>query len=78
MNVLNALIISKNGNVKVYHNVQKGRAADMGKLDMWAVGSGCDYALGAMKFGATAKEAIAIASELDVNTGLGIDTVDFS
>ena len=78
MSVLNALVIKKNGSVKVYHDAQKGRAADMGTLDMWALGSGCDYALGAMKFGATAKEAIEIASELDVNTGLGVDVVSFS
>jgi ATP-dependent protease HslVU (ClpYQ) peptidase subunit len=43
----------------------------------WAIGSGGDYALGAMAHGATAAEAVLIATELDVNTGLGVDTVSF-
>ena len=43
----------------------------------WAIGSGGDYALGAMKAGATAEEAVAIAIELDINSGFGIDTVEF-
>lgn len=43
--------------------------------DCWAIGSGTDYALGAMKAGASAKEAVEIASALDVHTGLGVDCV---
>jgi ATP-dependent protease HslVU (ClpYQ) peptidase subunit len=43
----------------------------------WAVGSGADYALGAMAMGADALQAIAVASELDVNTGLGVDSMEF-
>lgn len=38
----------------------------------WALGSGCDYALGAMAFGATALEAVRIASVLDKHTGDGV------
>lgn len=41
----------------------------------WAIGSGCDYALGAMYAGKNAREAVEIASQLDVNTGLGVDTL---
>ena len=41
----------------------------------WAIGSGCDYALGAMAAGKSAADAIRIASKLDVNTGLGVDTL---
>lgn len=41
----------------------------------WASGSGADYALGAMAAGASAREAVAIATKLDVNTGLGVDWV---
>ena len=48
---------------------------DMGKTK-WAIGSGADYALGAMEAGKTAKESIEIAMRLDVNTGLGIDVID--
>ncbi len=43
----------------------------------WAMGSGADYALGAMAAGATSRQAVKIATDLDVNTGLGIDTVKF-
>jgi hypothetical protein len=43
----------------------------------WALGSGADYALGAMEAGATASEAIEIASRLDASTGLGVDCVWF-
>jgi ATP-dependent protease HslVU (ClpYQ) peptidase subunit len=46
--------------------------------DKWAIGSGARFALGAMAHGATAAEAVEIASQLDVYTGLGIDTVSFS
>jgi len=41
----------------------------------WSLGSGCDYALGAMEAGASAREAVEIASKLDINTGLGVDEV---
>jgi ATP-dependent protease HslVU (ClpYQ) peptidase subunit len=48
------------------------------KVKFWAIGSGCDYALGAMAAGKTAAEAIKIASKLDVTTGLGVDTLCFA
>jgi hypothetical protein len=41
----------------------------------FAIGSGGDYALGAMAAGKTASEAVAIAATLDVNTGKGIDEI---
>jgi len=44
---------------------------------VWAIGSGCDYALGAMYAGASAERAVIIASKLDVNTGFGVDVVRF-
>lgn len=47
---------------------------EMGK-SKWAIGSGAEFALGAMAHGATAEEAVSIACTLDVNTGLGIDSV---
>lgn len=37
----------------------------------WAIGSGMDFAIGAMKQGATPLEAVKVASKSDVNTGLG-------
>lgn len=43
----------------------------------WAMGSGADYALGAMYGGASAAEAVKVASRLDTGTGMGIDCVWF-
>lgn len=43
----------------------------------WAIGSGGDYAMAAMYCGKNAVEAIDIASELDSDTGLGVDYVHF-
>lgn len=39
------------------------------------LGSGGDYALGALAMGATAKQAVQIASRFDADTGKGITTV---
>lgn len=41
-----------------------------------AIGSGSDFALGAMHAGATAERAVIIASKLDVYTGEGVDKIE--
>ena len=41
----------------------------------WAIGSGAEYAFGAMAAGASAKRAVEIACTLDVNSGMGVDTL---
>lgn len=41
----------------------------------FAIGSGADYALGAMAMGADAATAVKVAAKLDVNTGMGVDCV---
>lgn len=48
-----------------------------GAMSYWAIGSGCDYALGAMEHGASAREAVKIASRLDNQCGMGVDVVRF-
>jgi hypothetical protein len=40
------------------------------------VGSGADFAIGAMARGASAREAIDIAATYDTNTGLGVDVLE--
>lgn len=50
---------------------------DLGQ-SKWAIGSGADYALGAMYAGLSAAEAVMIASKLDTGTGLGVDSVSFA
>lgn len=42
-----------------------------------SIGSGRDFAMGAMAYGATAREAVLIASNLDLQTGRGVDVVGF-
>jgi len=42
-----------------------------------AIGSGRDFAMAAMHLGCTAKQAIEVATELDIHTGNGIDTLTF-
>lgn len=44
---------------------------------VWAIGSGSDYALGAMYAGKSATDAVRIASRLDIETGRGCDVVTF-
>lgn len=41
----------------------------------YAIGSGMAYAMAAMRLGASAEQAVAVASEFDIYTGMGIDTV---
>ncbi len=38
--------------------------------DVWAIGSGRDYALTALRLGKTPEEAVEIACKMDVNSGL--------
>jgi len=42
-----------------------------------AVGSGRDYAIAAMDFGKSAREAVEFASKYDIYTGNGIDVIEF-
>lgn len=44
-------------------------------MPRWAIGSGADYALGAMEAGADAMRAVEIASKLDAGCGMGVDVV---
>lgn len=46
-------------------------------LPYFAIGSGSDYAIGAMACGKTAAEAVRIAIKLDVHCGNGIDSISF-
>jgi ATP-dependent protease HslVU (ClpYQ) peptidase subunit len=38
----------------------------------WAAGSGADYAMGAMAAGQSARRAVEIAIDLDINSGMGV------
>lgn len=47
------------------------------KANKWAIGTGGDYAMGAMASGKSAVEAVRIAIKLDNSSGFGVDTVRF-
>jgi len=46
------------------------------ETDLFAMGSGEDYALGAMAAGKTAAEAVVIASRFNVNTNSNVDVLE--
>ena len=59
--------------------VESGRdTSDVMNERLWAIGSGSGYALGALHHGATAEEAVQIATTLDVYTGMGIEKIRFN
>jgi len=49
---------------------------DYTENDVFAIGSGAEYALGAMRAGADSVKAIEIASEFDAYCGMGIDSIE--
>jgi len=46
-------------------------------LGYWTLGTGGDFALAALKMGATAEEAVQLAISLDINSGQGTDVIRF-
>ena len=61
----------------VWYRSDSANRWDLFGATKWAIGSGADYALGAMAAGKTAADAVRIASRLDVGCGLGVDVVRF-
>lgn len=67
----NAIAVTYNGGV-IYLDSEEGEDIlhiNFIDSDFASVGSGSEFAMGAMKFGASASEAVLIASELDISTG---------
>lgn len=58
----------------VFEYIDSLRPIPLGQTK-WAVGSGGEYAFGAMDAGASAKRAVEIACGRDVNSGFGIDAL---
>lgn len=67
-----AVIIRPNGDVESHDNEGWYPTG----VQYYTNGSGWEIALGAMHAGATAKEAVEIASKLDGATGEGVDTLE--
>ncbi|MBK8772489.1 MAG: hypothetical protein IPM06_18985 [Rhizobiales bacterium] len=72
---LSAMVIDEQRRIWLY--TEKTHGYEQVHARCWAIGTGCDYALGAMHAGADAKKAVKIAAKLDVNTGFGVTSVRF-
>lgn len=64
------------GQIKVYVLAEDGDLCAMNEK-RWALGDAGDFALGAMHAGASAGDAVKIASKLSINSGGGVDVVKF-
>ncbi len=57
-----------------YEYIDSLRPVPLGQVK-WAIGSGGEYAFGAMDAGANAKRAVEIACGRDTSSGMGVDTL---
>lgn len=69
-----AIVLGDNGKLLWYGKL--GYPVEI-KDRFFGIGSGSEYALGAIHAGASLKEAVRIANKLDVNSGLGISSLSF-
>lgn len=70
-----AIFVCETGEVLCYSGTD-GPYGEKREDKFMAFGCGRDYALAAMYLGKTAAEAVEIACALDVNCGMGIDTLE--
>jgi len=68
------LVIASNSGIKSFERHPVAQVME-DKLQAW--GSGRDFALGAMQNGATAEEAVRVASQFNVYCGGGVDIFHF-
>lgn len=73
-NVAHALLITHDSEIRAYSGHTNG-SFEIIESKFFACGAGRDYALAAMHLGYSAEVAVKVACELDVNCGLGIDTL---
>ena len=71
-NSIAMLVIRQKGVIWVYENTP---FAIEHEDEQFAIGSGRDYALAAMRLGKSAEEAVLLAAEFDPGTGNGVDTL---
>lgn len=69
-----AIVLEGNGDAWVFGSQLVAIPIDPNKP--WAIGSGGDFAMGAMAMGADAEQAVEIASKYDIYTGLGVDVIE--
>lgn len=69
---VHAIVISAEQGIRVFENSAFAFTVERTRH---AMGSGRDFALGAMRCGKSAVQAVEIASEFDCGTGQGVDTL---
>lgn len=75
---IEALVIDKKGNVILWTSAPSGMLPiNLGKIPFYAIGTGAEFAFGAMEAGLTAKEAVEIAIKYDQNSGQPVKTISF-
>lgn len=75
---LEALVIDKRGNVTLWNSAPSGMLpVSLGKISFYAIGTGAEFAFGAMEAGFTAKEAVEVAIKYDHNSGQPVKTISF-
>lgn len=67
-------MIYNKSNKKLYR--YEGSGLPMIVKPPYAIGSGAAFAIGAMKFGASAEEAVKIAIKFDINSGLPLNKIE--
>lgn len=67
------LVLSEDGKLWTFSNASNWFRIDQ---DYYAIGSGMNFAMGAMADGASAYDAVKIAAKLDPSTGMGITKIN--
>lgn len=65
------IVVRANGQVEFFTHLGRERVHDT----FFAIGSGADLAFGAMEFGASARQAVAVAQRRDIHSGNGVSWV---
>jgi ATP-dependent protease HslVU (ClpYQ) peptidase subunit len=73
-NICTVIRITKDKKIFIYENSSTPWLCEN---EFYALGSGCEYAMGAMAAGATAKEAVEICGKWAPLCGVGTDVVTF-
>lgn len=73
----NVVTIDKDGEIRI-HWIQDGVYDSGKKTPPFAIGSGGDYALSAMKLGLTSRQAVDHAKKIDLHTGGKITTIKYN
>jgi len=73
--MVSVLVITEEGLILEYGHLPTPLIYDNHKF--FSIGCGAPYAMSAMHFGRTAKEAVEFASQMDIGCGNGVDTLEF-